>query len=233
MRFQTLTMLLAAATFSAGAAWSQDYPVVVELYTSQGCSSCPPADDMFRDLAGMEGVIALSLHVDYWDYIGWKDSFAQPAFTERQKAYAVVAGQRSIYTPQLVVGGLDHVVGADGMAVMDHIRNHAQVPSDVRMNIRQVDGSVAIQADAIGGTGQTLVVQLVRYMPEETVAIDHGENAGHTITYVNVVTDWDQVGVWTTSEPLDLVFDVQGPAPAVVIIQDEGPGRIRAAATLQ
>ena len=82
-----------------------DGPVVVELYTSQGCSSCPPADAMLHDLAARPDVIALALHVDYWDYIGWVDEFADPAYTRRQKQYAQVAGNPSVYTPQMVIGG--------------------------------------------------------------------------------------------------------------------------------
>ena len=95
--------------------------VVVELYTSQGCSSCPPADALLEQLAARDDVIALSLHVDYWDYLGWQDAFANPAFTKRQRGYAARAGSSMIYTPQMVIGGRDHIVGTKGMELSDLI----------------------------------------------------------------------------------------------------------------
>ena len=101
---------------SAGAALSQDAtrPAVVELYTSQGCSSCPPADALLASLSKQKGVIALALHVDYWDYIGWKDTFGSPDFTARQHSYARFAGEKMVYTPQMVVnGGPSKIVGDD------------------------------------------------------------------------------------------------------------------------
>ena len=104
-----------------GAAAAADRPVVVELYTSQGCSSCPPADAILAELADREDVIALAFHVDYWDYIGWKDIFADPANTLRQRNYARVAGARSVYTPQMIVDGQDHVVGTKPMKLAEHI----------------------------------------------------------------------------------------------------------------
>jgi len=95
----------------SGAAQAEGQPVVVELFTSQGCSSCPTADEFLMELAQRPDIIALSMHVDYWDYIGWKDTFAQPKFTSRQKAYAKAIGSRTIYTPQMIVNGLDRVEG--------------------------------------------------------------------------------------------------------------------------
>jgi hypothetical protein len=227
------TVMLALATLGAAPVLAQDNPVVVELYTSQGCSSCPPADDMFRELAQMDGVVALALHVDYWDYIGWKDSFAQPAFTQRQQDYARAAGERTIYTPQLIVGGLDHVVGADGMAVMDHLRAHAAAQSGIVLNVTRDGEVLSIQSDVWPAQSEALIVQIVRYIPEETVSIEQGENAGHTVTYVNIVTAWDDVGRWQVGEPLDLTVPFVGSDPAVVIIQEPGPGHIKAAATLR
>ena len=121
-----LLPVLAALVFVAAAplARAQGSPVVVELFTSQGCSSCPPADALLRKLAEEEDVIALALHVDYWDYLGWKDSFATPKFTARQRAYAKKARSRSIYTPQMVVQGEDRVVGNDAEMVLARISEH-------------------------------------------------------------------------------------------------------------
>jgi hypothetical protein len=233
MRSHVPAMMFALAMLAAGSGQAQDNPVVVELFTSQGCSSCPPADDMFRDLARMDGVVALALHVDYWDYIGWKDSFAQPAFTLRQQNYARAAGERTVYTPQLIVGGLDRVVGADAMAVMDHLRAHAAAQTGITIDVTRQDGTIVIRADARPGPGEPMVVQLVRYVPEETVSIEQGENAGHRLTYVNIVTAWDEVALWPAGEPLTLTVPFDGTEPGVVIVQEQGFGRIMAAATLR
>src|SRR6056297_2439763 len=110
--------LAGAALPQTRAAMATSGPVVVELFTSQGCSSCPPADALLHDLAERGDVLALSLHVDYWDYIGWKDQFAQPAFTLRQKAYAVSGDRKMIYTPQMIVAGHVDVVGHKAMKVV-------------------------------------------------------------------------------------------------------------------
>ena len=208
-------------------------PVVVELFTSQGCPSCPPADEILRDLVHMDGVIALALHVDYWDYIGWQDVFGQPTFTLRQQEYARAAGERTIYTPQFIVGGIDPVIGADGMEVMEHIAAHGAAPSDIVLRVTRDGDIVSIRATESPSQTEPLVVQLVRYMPEETVAIESGENAGQTLTYVNIVTSWDVVGHWAAGTPLSLDVPVTGTAPAVVIVQAPGPGRILAAVELR
>jgi len=212
-------------------ALAQDNPVVVELYTSQGCSSCPAADEMLQELARMDGVIPLALHVDYWDYIGWEDHFALPQFTKRQQDYAIVAGERTVYTPQLIVGGLDAVVGADAMAVMDHIRDHAASPTGVSLDLTR-EGAV-LKIHATGGPEGPLRVQLVRYNPSESVSIERGENAGHTMEYVNIVTSWDVVGEWQGGAEYRLDVPIMGGEPVVVILQEPGPGRIMAAAELR
>ena len=214
-----------------GVASAQENPVVVELYTSQGCSSCPPADEMLRDLAGRDGVIALALHVDYWDYIGWADSFADPAYTARQQRYGVAAGLRPIYTTQFIIGGQDHVVGAKAMDVADAIRTQAARPSGVTLQISRNGDLLQIAGQA--RTRAPMVVQVVRYTPQESVTIERGENAGHRFVYANIVNDWRAVGEWDGGEPLDMQANVAGTAPIVVIVQERGPGRILAAAELR
>lgn len=208
-------------------------PVVIELYTSQGCSSCPPADEMLTYLTKREDVIPLALHVDYWDYIGWKDSFAQPRFTKRQKAYARAAGTRTIYTPQAVVGGLDHVVGNRPMEVSDQINRHAALPAVLSLSAERAGDSLRIEVGpAAPGSGE-MVIQLVRYKPKETVEILRGENAGKTITYHNIVTEWTRVADWSGTEAMALDVSAPGELPAVVIVQSVGAGPILAAAVVR
>jgi len=223
--------LIAAVSLSLGISGqvaADSGPVVVELFTSQGCSSCPPADEMMHELAARGDVIALALHVDYWDYIGWKDSFASPAFTQRQHAYARAARERTVYTPQFVIGGEGHVIGARGMEVMDMIYAYEAEPSPVEMDVEPTEAGFTLLARS--GERQDMVVQVVRYMPEETVEILRGENRGRTLTYSNIVTHWDVVQDWDGAAPLRLEAALSGDQPAVVIIQEAGHGPILAAA---
>ena len=224
-------LALGAAVSVAPRAQADGHPVVVELFTSQGCSSCPPADDLFRDLARRSDVIALSLHVDYWDYIGWADTFAQPAFTERQKGYAHAAGERMIYTPQMVVGGAVHVAGTKPMRLAEAIERLGEVPVAVDLTVRREGTEVEIAAEARQADPGPLVVQMMRYSPEETVQIGRGENAGRTVTYANVVTELATLGVWDGRAPLVMRVTIDGrPDPVVVVLQREGHGPVVAAA---
>ncbi|MFP4327755.1 MAG: DUF1223 domain-containing protein [Paracoccaceae bacterium] len=218
----------------AGLAEAQqsDNPVVVELFTSQGCSSCPPADKLLASLAARDDVIALALHVDYWDYIGWKDSFAQPGFTTRQRGYAYAAGSRAIYTPQMIVNGADHVMGANAMAVMDSVRAHQDRRSPITLRLSRTGDTLTLEARAPEPV-DALDIHLVRYRPSASVRITKGENAGRTLDYANIVTDWQLVGRWEGDAPLRMELDLSGEAPAVVLLQKLGHGPIRAAARLR
>jgi hypothetical protein len=218
----------------AGAAQAQSQPgVVVELYTSQGCSSCPPADDFFAQLVDDPAVIPLALHVDYWDYLGWKDSFARPEHAKRQKAYAKANGSKMLYTPQIVVNGSDFVVGNSPGEVTAALARHMAAGSTIRLTVTREGDRIVIRAEAVPPQDVTVKVQLVRFRPEESVSIEHGENAGHTIDYHNIVTAWDQVTDWQAVSPLTAEVPLQGPEPAVVILQAEGMGEILAAAVLR
>ncbi len=228
-----ISVLALGVTFGTGPGVAQDSPVVVELFTSQGCSSCPPADAVLAELATRDDVIALALHVDYWDYIGWKDEFAQPEFTDRQKTYANFYGERVVYTPQMMIGGLDSIVGSDTMALMDGISAHQAAEPAVRLVLTRHGDNLSIAAQAVAPIDGPIIVQLVRYMPEETVNIERGENAGHSIRYVNVVTSWQTLQSWDGSEPLAIEMAIEGPDPAVVILQKAGPGLIVAAARIR
>ena len=219
-------------TLVATAASATERGVVVELFTSQGCSACPPADRMIAELAERKGVIALALHVDYWDYIGWKDSFAQPGFTQRQKAYARANHDRSVFTPQIIVGGKDRVMGAKAMKVMDLIDTQAQTPTPVALTLARDAGTLSVVLSAERSIGPA-DVQLVRYRPSATVHIKRGENAGRTFDYANIVTDWKVLGRWDGQAPLRLSVEIEGDSPIVVIVQESGHGPVLAAARLR
>ena len=208
-------------------------PVVVELFTSQGCSSCPPADAFMADLVRDPNVIALSLHVDYWDYIGWKDTFGNPAFSKRQKAYARAAGNRMIYTPQMIVEGADHVEGNDVLAVADAIRRHMMRPDPVLLQAERIGDQVLIRAEADPPLERMARVQLVRYLPQATVTIERGENAGRAVTYHNIVTSWNVMAEWPGAAPFMMMADAPGAEPVVVIVQADGPAEVLAAIALE
>lgn len=219
----------------AGVTVAQDSgqsPVVVELYTSQGCSSCPPADAILSGMATRRDVIALALHVDYWDYIGWKDAFGDARFTERQRAYARVAGARTIYTPQMIIAGTDHLVGARAAELAELIKRHNALPQRTQLRVRREGGAVVVSADPVASLPKGAMLQLVRYTPEASVHIGAGENAGRTITYHNIVTGWQQIDSWDGRSALSRRIDLPAGQPAVVILQEPGPGRILAAARL-
>ena len=231
----SFSRLALAALFSMLPAFAiaQSNPVVVELYTSQGCSSCPPADGLMHDLAKRDDVIALALHVDYWDYIGWKDQFASPEHTARQKAYAFEAGRRMIYTPQMIVNGQDDVVGARSMQLAELIMTHSARPLQVDLNVVRSNGVVTVKASPIGGLGSgTLDIHLVRYMPERTVKITRGENAGKTLSYANIVESWQVIGQWNGRAPIEIDANLTDGDPAAILVQHQGPGAIVAALKL-
>lgn len=212
----------------------QDEPVVVELFTSQGCSSCPPADAFLSVLAERDDVIALGLHVDYWDYIGWRDVFGSPVFSARQKAYARAAGRRSIYTPQMIIQGDRDVVGNHPMDVTDLIQAYRDRDVAVTMLLsREGDGMIHISASALRDPGGPLVVQVVRYKPEAHVEITKGENKGQKLTYSNIVTEWQVLGEWSAEAPFSARVRAEGEQPVVVLMQHKGPGPIEAAARLR
>jgi hypothetical protein len=204
-------------------------PTVIELYTSQGCSSCPPADAILADLAKRDGVIALALHVDYWDYIGWKDTFGDPAFTHRQKSYARAAGEKMVYTPQMVVNGTHMIVGVDAAGLVQLLKP-ADEAQTTAMQVERAGNRLTVRVSTSAPLANGAVVHLVRFIPMAAVTIKRGENAGRTIDYANVVTSWQDVASWDGRSALKLTLDVPGALPAAVLVQEPGPGRILAAA---
>ena len=225
--------LIAASLSFATPTVAQNNPVVVELYTSQGCSSCPPADAILHELADREDVIALALHVDYWDYIGWKDPFGNPDHAVRQRAYATAGQRRTIYTPEMVVNGQTDIVGAKAMALAGAIMEHAKETPKVKLELKRSGDNLSIAAEKLQSVKSPMTVHMMRYTPRQVTKIKRGENAGKTIEYANVVEDWQVLGAWDGNSPLALQVAVSGENPAVVIIQSAKTGPILAAARVK
>ena len=210
-----LPLVLAAAL--AGSAVRAD-PVVVELFTSQGCSSCPPADALLAELVDRDDVIALSFHVDYWDWIGWADTFGAAAHSERQRRYAAAAGSTMVYTPQFVVGGREHVAGAKGLALADAVQSRR----DRTRDLLGVDGAGRLTL-APAGSGARLTLVLVR--PHARVAVGGGENEGRVLDYRNVVVGLRDLGDWDgTAGVVEVVAAPEGLSRVVLAQAVDGDG---------
>lgn len=178
-----------------------DISAVVELFTSQGCSACPTADRLFETFVNRSDVIALSLPVDYWDYLGWKDTLASAKNTERQRAYAKARGDGAVYTPQIVVNGLAHAVGSDASQIERQIAKTSLAFAGARVPMRFWRTSsmmiVEVASAAEGATLGEATVWLAPVRGEIEVEIQRGENHGKAIKYLNVVSEMTPIGTWS------------------------------------
>jgi hypothetical protein len=214
---------------------------VVELFTSQGCSSCPPADKIIGELAKDPSVIALSMPIDYWDYLGWKDTLADARFSARQKAYSQVRGDRDVYTPQVVVNGSAHLIGSDRAGIESAIGNTQKaddvmsVPVTMTIAGKQITVSVAASAKGPAAAhGEIWICSVSKAIP---ISIGRGENRGRELTYYNVVRNLLKVGDWNGNSgswtvPLENISR-EGVDAAVVYVQDgsrDKPGAMLGAA---
>jgi hypothetical protein len=192
--------LLAPPALLAQPVLAEPTRAVVELFTSQGCSSCPPADAVLAELSRQPGMIALSFPVDYWDYLGWKDTLAQAAFTARQKAYAQVRSDRQVYTPQMIVNGSQSCVGSDRARIENSIRTATAGQSALPVSVSASEGegvvTVTVNEAVETVTPQKAEVWVLPVMRSHMVSINRGENRGRAITYVNVVRAMNRVGEW-------------------------------------
>jgi hypothetical protein len=172
---------------------------VVELFTSQGCSVCPPADALLKSYAERSDVVALSLPVDYWDYLGWPDTLANPKFAGRQRAYAKARGDGVIYTPQVVVNGVAQVVGTQHGEIDRAIERTSQASAAARVPLRvwTDDETVTIEVGAAADPTTSGTVWLALVQPQAEVEIRHGENRGRKLIYYNVVRELTAVGMWS------------------------------------
>ena len=166
---------------------------VVELFTSQGCSSCPPADKLFGQLADRPDLLTLSFNVDYWDYLGWKDTLASPENSQRQRDYAAARGDGQVYTPQAVIDGIFHATGSNDGAIEAAIARAG--PLKVPIELASTGDSVTVNIGSATGYPHA-TLWLVIYDRTVTVPIGRGENTGRTITYSNVVRKLRPVAMW-------------------------------------
>ncbi len=239
---KALKSFLFAATLAlmASSATAQERPLtVVELYTSQGCSLCPPADAFLDELAGREDVLALSFHVDYWDYIGWKDPYASRAHTERQRGYARRFGRRYVYTPQMVIQGMAEELGSDRPKVLRRIDEAAKLKRvPVRLGHGADRGTITISVPqaATDDDVDDATVWLVVYDRSHETAVKRGENRGRTIRNSNVVRGLRKIATWR-GEALEVEASLSDFAEAsgdvcAVLLQSRRSGHIVGAARL-
>ncbi|HEY1630462.1 MAG TPA: DUF1223 domain-containing protein [Rhizomicrobium sp.] len=223
------------AAFAPAEAGGARRPVLVELYTSQGCNSCLPADTLLGQMAGRHDVIALSLPVTYWDMLGWKDTLASEANTRRQKAYAEEMRSGGVYTPQMIVDGVDDIVGSKEQAVEAAVAARANDRDSVPIALSATPKEIRIVVGASRG-GPDATIWLFHILGKATVAIGSGENAGQKITYRNIVRDVRAVGMWKGQQVVLDLPRADMPSPPhdsiAVVVQEGGYGRVVGAAML-
>lgn len=221
-----LASLLALAALSAGPAVAAERPVVVELFTSQGCSSCPPADALLATLADRPEVLALAFHVDYWNRLGWTDPFSSVWATARQSAYATQMGSSQVYTPQAVVDGGRDVVGSDRAALDSAIADARRDPS-VPLTLTASDAALQVAVDPAAPVDA--VLWLVGFDDRHETSVLRGENAGHTLVDRNVVRSLARLDGWS---PGGTIAAARPEGDRAAVLLQAADGRILGAARL-
>lgn len=222
-------IFLAAVLLSSAAIAEEPKPPkgVVELFTSQGCSSCPPADAALRELAAQGDVVALSYHVDYWNYLGWTDTLSSRENTERQYGYARTLGRSGVYTPQAVINGRDHVKGTDRAAINSKIALLSASGSGLTVPVKATMKGKEIEIEIGAGAGEAEVV-VAYFTRHEQVEVLKGENSGKRMDYWHSVYDVQSVGMWNgKSMKITLPGKVMGKSKkdgCAVLLQASGPG---------
>lgn len=218
--------LAAAVALSAGYANAANLrPTVLELFTSQGCSSCPPADALLAELSGRKDVIALGFHVDYWDRLGWKDPLSTPGATARQRNYSKIFGRNEIYTPQLVVDGAQSMVGSDRDKVLGALREGSPI---AQAPVIFAPDAKSVTVDAGQGQGAVL---LVRFVERRETRVKAGENTGHAADDVNAVTELTSLGDWMGS-PTRFKIPTLATGEGLAVLVQSPEGRIVGAGLL-
>jgi len=247
LRTSTLGLLLAVLSQTAWAKHADiahktapSRPVLLELFTSQGCSDCPAADRMVTELANRNDVIALSLPITYWDILGWKDTFATDANTRRQKSYAQVMNRSGIYTPQMIIDGRLDVVGNQRDRVMQAVETRSVAiarETSIPILLRKVSNriEIAIPGKAKGSKGAG-TIWVMRTLSQGSVNVGDGENRNRQLTYTNVVRELQRAGEWSGQSmkiDLPLIVSKLKYDGVVVILQAEDFGPVLGAAELR
>jgi hypothetical protein len=214
-----LCLMLAAAPAIAA-----ERRVVVELFTSEGCSSCPPADALLAELAIRPDLLALSFHVDYWDRLGWKDPFSSAAATQRQNRYARLLGLDAVYTPQIVIDGHWQTVGSDRDAVVQAVAQARQASAAVPMTLALDHGKARVALGA-GRAGMSATVLLLGFDRRHVDRVGGGENGGRTLTHIDVVRGFAEIGRFSGAAGL-IVAPVPWPVDRVAAMVQADDGRI-------
>jgi hypothetical protein len=224
-----LSLAALAVLCGSAAASAQTRPLVLELFTSQGCSSCPPADAYLGQLSARPDVVALAFHVDYWDELGWRDRFALPQSVARQDIYARNLHRASVYTPELVIDGRTDAVGADGRAVANALAaQRTGAPLTVSLQAAELLVGVGAQPGA-----PRCEVLLVAYLRHAVSAIGRGENAGRNLEEFNIVREVQPLGTWQGEAKafhVPLATLARDATDVAVLIQPSGQGPIVGAA---
>lgn len=241
LRIAILTGTVALALPASGEEQAVAPKGVVELFTSQGCSSCPKADAAFRRLATRKDVVALSYHVDYWNYLGWADTLSSPENTQRQYDYAAALGRRNVYTPQAVINGRTHLNGGDLAGIEGNLTSMAEKAAGLSLPVTLTLEDDCIDIAIGGSSGIAKADVLAAYFTRSRdITIEKGENAGKTITYSNIVTDLQTISMWQ-GKPLSLelplaMLEKKGHDSVAILVQaknaDGTPGPILGAALL-
>jgi len=247
LRSITLSLLLAVFHQTAWAKPSEPAhkstpprPVLLELFTSQGCSDCPPADRLVTELANRDDVIALSLPITYWDILGWKDTFATEANTRRQKSYAQTMNRSGVYTPQMIIDGRIDVIGNQRDRVMDAVATRAGAASrdgSVPILLRRVSNRIEIAIPKTAhGRKDSGTIWVMRTLAKGSVSVADGENRNRQLTYTNVVRDLQRAGEWNgQAMKIDLPVNIAKLKydGLVVILQAQDFGPVLGAAALR
>ena len=229
MRSATWFFLAALLILSPGLAAAQKNPVVVELYTSQGCSSCPPADAFLGELSKRGDVIPLAFHVTYWDRLGWKDTFGTKAGTDRQYGYSRQFGNRSVWTPQFVVQGSDYSRNSFRDMVGEYIVKHASRKAAAKFSAASDGDVLKVAVAPVDRRAPRMTITVVHVSPLEKVSVKRGENAGRTLKYHHVVQSFYDAADWNGRGEEVFSIKLKGKKPFAVILQERGLGPIHAA----
>lgn len=208
-----------------------DYPIVLELFTSEGCNSCPPADALLGRLARQHDLLPLAFHIDYWDYLGWKDPYSSKFATTRQSAYGRLLDVM-VYTPQIVVDGARDAIGSDEAAVNLAIEAERARPKLKLEVVRDARGELKVALPSGERRSAPASVYEALIDSSHVTAVGRGENSGRTLTEFNIVREWRKIGEWrgaATELPLDLGPQSNAFDACAIILQEGDNGPIRAA----